>query len=332
MTAPPTRRRLIGITAAAAGLCLLPPGRPVRADTHLVTWRGQAMGAVASLQIHHHDETAARRLIERAVAEVRRLEGIFSLYRDDSSLAMLNRHGALAAPPPELVDVLAASRRARQLTAGAFDPTVQAIWTVYREHFSRPDADPAGPPAAVLERTLSLVGLDRVFFDRNRVALARPGMALTFNGIAQGYATDRIVEILRAGGLTSSLVDMGEPRALGSTPSGSPWQVGIASPEEPGRISEVVEVVDQAVATSGGYGFRFDREGRFNHLLDPRTGRSAGLHRSVTVVHRSATEADALSTAFSFLAADEIASVLKQLGQGEVRLLTSAGERRVLRA
>jgi thiamine biosynthesis lipoprotein len=326
-----SRRRFIGITAAAAGLALLPLGRAARAGAHAVAWHGQAMGAVASLQIHHHDEAAAHRLIERAVEEVRRLEAIFSLYRDDSALTRLNRHGALVAPPSDLVDLLVASRRAWEVTGGAFDPTVQALWTLYSGHFSRPAADPNGPPDDALKRALSLVGLDRVAFDRNRVALPRAGMGLTFNGIAQGYATDRVVEILRAGGITSSLVDMGEPRALGSALAGAPWKVGIESPDEPGRVLDVVEVVDQAVATSGAYGFQFDRDGRFNHLLDPRTGRSARLYRSVMVVHPSATDADALSTAFSVLTADEIASVLERLGKGEVRLLTSTGERRVLR-
>jgi thiamine biosynthesis lipoprotein len=332
MTASLTRRRLIGITAAAAGLALLPLGTRARADARLITWRGQAMGAFASLQIHHHDQAAAGSLIERAIAEVRRLEGIFSLYRDDSALVALNRRGVLVAPPPELVDLLAASRRYHALTAGAFDPTVQALWTLYREHFSTPGADPDGPPAALREAALSLVGFNAVAFDQNRVALPRRGMALTFNGIAQGYATDRILEILRSGGVTSSLVDMGEPRALGPSAAGTPWRVGIASPDEPARVSEVVELVDRAVATSGAYGFRFDREGRFNHLLDPRTGRSAELHRSVTVLHQSATEADALSTAFSFMTENEIASVLVQLGEGEVRLRTPSGESRSLRA
>ena len=49
-----TRRRVIGITAAAAGLSLVPLGRAGRAEASLVTWRGHAMGALASLQIHHH--------------------------------------------------------------------------------------------------------------------------------------------------------------------------------------------------------------------------------------------------------------------------------------
>ena len=35
-------------------------------------------------------------------------------------------------------------------------------------------------------------------------------MGLTLNGIAQGYVTDRVVGILRAEGIDTRLVDMGE--------------------------------------------------------------------------------------------------------------------------
>jgi thiamine biosynthesis lipoprotein len=173
---------------------------------------------------------------------------------------------------------------------------------------------------------LERVGFGRVNFDANRVALSRRGMGLTLNGIAQGYVTDRVVGILRAGGIDSSLVDMGEPRAMGSHPSGRPWRVGITDPLDPARIGETLNVVGQAVATSGAYGFRFDPRGRFNHLLDPRTGASAHLYRSVTTVMPSATAADALSTAFSLMPVAAIARTLRQLGEGQVRLTTETGE------
>jgi thiamine biosynthesis lipoprotein len=325
-----SRRRFIGISAAAAGLGLLPFGRAAKADAHLVTWRGQAMGAVATLQVHHHDRSAAERLVERSLAEVRRFEAVFSLYREDSALAGLNRHGALVAPPADLVALLTECRRWWELTDGAFDPTVQVLWTLYRDHFSKPNANPHGPAATALRDALERVGFGQVAFDLNRIVLPRRGMGLTLNGIAQGYITDRVVDILRAGGIGSSLVDMGEPRAVGPHPSGEPWRVGIADPDRPEQVEDTLEAIDRAVATSGSYGFRFDRDGRFNHLLDPQTGASAHLHRGVTVIKETAAAADALSTAFSLLPEDGIATVLRKVG-GEVRLVTADGKRRILR-
>jgi thiamine biosynthesis lipoprotein len=263
---------------------------------------------------------------------VHRLEQVFSLYREDTALVALNRHGILVAPPADLVAVLAECRRCWEMTGGAFDPTVQALWILYRDHFSRADADPQGPKERELRRALERVGFGQVTFDANRIVLPRRGIGLTLNGIAQGYVTDRVVDILRAGGIVSSLVDMGEPRAVGSRPSGEPWRVGISDPDRPERIGETLEVADQAVATSSAYGFRFDHQGRFNHLFDPRTGMSAELYRSVTVTMPSGTAADALSTAFSLMPPEDIGLALRRQGTGQVRLVTAAGERLVLHA
>ena len=327
-----TRRRAIGITAAAAGLTLVPLGGAARPEANLVTWRGQAMGALASLQIHHTDRNAAERLVRQAVSELRRLEKIFSLYREDSALVALNRSGVLPSPPQELIFLLDECRRCWELTDGAFDPTVQALWTLYHEHFSKQGHDPAGPSAAALQAALDKVGFRCVAFDSNRIVLGRRGMGLTLNGIAQGYATDRIVAILRAGGIERSLVDMGESRAVGSRDEGAPWRVGIADPDAPERLGETLEIVDRAVATSGAYGFRFDPGGRFNHLLDPNSGASARLYKSVTVIARTATEADGLSTAFSLLPRERIEWALRTVKDGQVRLTTELGERMVLSA
>lgn len=330
MTTSLTRRRVIGITAAAAGLSLVPIGRAARAQTALVTWQGHAMGAVASLQLHHPDREAAERLIERAIAEARRLEAIFSLYREDSALATLNRTGILVAPPPELVELMRACQGFSELTSGAFDPTVQPLWMLYFNHFSKPGADRSGPPRAAVEATLAHVGMHKVLVGPDRIAFARRGMGVTLNGIAQGFLTDRVVELLRSEGFDHCLVDLGESRALGKRGDGEPWRIALQGSDGGASVDEILPVIDRAVATSGAYGFRFDPEGRFHHLFDPATGTCAALYRSVTVVTQTATTADALSTAFSLMTSEAIAKALEAVGGGEVHLTTGAGERMVV--
>ncbi|MDJ1158198.1 FAD:protein FMN transferase [Chelatococcus sp. SYSU_G07232] len=326
MTEQLTRRRFIALSAAAGGLALLPPGAArAAARPEVVTWRGTVLGAVATFQIHHHDRAAGEHLVARALAEVRRLEGLFSLYRADSLLVALNRQGALAAPPADFMALLEDCRRFAELTDGAFDPTVQPLWRLYADHFARPGADPAGPGEEAVSAALARVGHVHLLVGRDRVAFARRGMALTLNGIAQGFVTDHVVDLLRAEGIAHSLVDMGEVRALGPRPDGRPWAVGIADPSAPGALAATLPLTDRAVATSAPSGFRFDPGGAFHHLFDPRTGRSPGRYASVTVVMPTATEADALSTAFSLMAPDDIRRVLGRIGHGTARLTLAEG-------
>ena len=79
--------------------------------------------------------------------------------------------------------------------------TVQPLWNVYAAHFfgSEPPS-PQGPEPRAIGQALALVDWQGVDVTCRRIAMAQPGMGLTLNGIAQGYLTDRIVDILRANG------------------------------------------------------------------------------------------------------------------------------------
>lgn len=310
MAATLTRRRVIAIGAVAAGLSLL-PHRLLRAEgVPTRVWRGVALGADASLTIAHPDPAEADRLIALSLEEVSRLERVFSLYRADSALRRLNRDGVLDAPPTDLVRLLAQAAAFGRSTGGAFDPTVQPLWQLYAGHFARPGADPAGPPAGAVRAARALVDVRALRVEPDHIAFAAPGMAVTLNGIAQGYITDRVTERLKAEGMDRVLVDMGELRALGHHPSGRPWTVGLADPADPDRTVETLELADSALATTGGYGTRFDAAGRFAHLFDPASGACAAHWQAVTVQAPDATTADALSTALSVVPEDRVPAIL----------------------
>ena len=334
MTKGLSRRRFIRVSAAAAGLALIPisdridAGQGAGSAEHLRIWRGTALGADAMLQIHHPDPAEADRLIECCLAETRRLEGIFSLYVEDSAIRRLNRAGRLDAPPLELVELLGQSAETNRLSGGAFDITVQPLWDLYANHFSQTGADPNGPSKGAIQATLRRIGFDSVRVDPAEIAFARPGMAVTLNGIAQGYITDKIVALLRDSGVDRSLVDMGETRAIGGRPDGGPWIVGLEDPRHPGEIAERIAIKNLAVATSGGYGTLFDAAGRFNHIFDPRTGTTSARYLSVSVVAGRAAVADAYSTAFSLMPLEATNRLVESLGM-EAHFVLADGARRV---
>jgi thiamine biosynthesis lipoprotein len=313
-----TRRRFIRISGAVAGVSLAAFGAglalPGRTSPLFHEWRGVALGADASLELYHPDAAEAERLIADALEEVHRLERVFSLYDNTSALCQLNRDGQLADPPEELVELLAMSERYSRSTDGAFDATVQPLWTLYAKHFGVENADPNGPSPADIADAVAKCGHQRVTVDTGRIAFDRSGMGLTLNGIAQGYITDRVAELLHARGVTHTLVDMGETRALDAHPAGRPWSVGIKNPRAEDRLIATITLDNQAVSTSGGYGTQFDAAGRFNHIFDPATGSCASRYLSVSVVAPTAACADALSTALSVLPLDRASAALADAG------------------
>lgn len=305
------RRQLL---IMAAALPLVAWRVQSNAEAAPLRWQGLAMGAPASLVLHHGGDTAgAQAALKATLAELSRLEAIFSLFRADSVLSQLNRTGHVNHAPSEFVSLLGTALDMAALSDGVFDPSIQPLWNLYFEHFVV--AGNTQPPAAEqVARASSLVDWRSVRLAGSTVSLARPGMGVSLNGVAQGFITDRCTEVLRAHGFSHMLVDMGEPRAVAAKPDGSAWQIGLADPRQPGQALHTLSVLNQAVATSGGYGTRLDAGGRYTHLINPRSGRTAPASESVTVVAPTATQADALSTALALIPRTEMAARLTLLG------------------
>lgn len=267
-----SRRRVLTIAAAA----LL--ARPARASTPAI-WTGRAMGAEARIVLRGADPVQVRHLFRRVEAELARVEGHFSLHAD-SELTRLNRDGRLSHPAPEMLAVLRLSDRVHHATGGAFDPTIQRVWR----------AVATGGDVAAARRS---VGWNRVRVSKAGIALA-PGMALTFNGIAQGHAADRIAALLRAEGFGDVLIDMGEVMALGTNGTRD-WLAGIAAPD--GAELARVGLSDRALATSSPLGTRIG--GGAAHILHPSG--TPPRWSTVAVSAPDAATADALSTAFCLI-------------------------------
>ncbi len=286
--APLSRRRLLTIAAGSAAIAAL--ARPATAlSSSLVQWQGAALGAEARLLLPRDGAGPA---IDLCLAEVERLEGILSLYRPDSALCTLNRTGTLSAPPPELVAVLSTALALARETGGAFDPTVQPLWTEGKVALPR-------------------VGWRGLEVDSQRIRFTRPGMAVTLNGIAQGYVTDRVADLLRRRGYDHVLVNLGETRALGPRPDGRPWRVA------PDAASPAVPLSAGALATS---------DPATGAIVDPRTGAPARSWSRVSVACPTAMIADGLSTALCLLSEAEAVPLLQTMGATRAQVTDTAGK------
>jgi thiamine biosynthesis lipoprotein len=321
-----SRRNALKIITSAVGMSLL-PGAAGRSSATIpsVHWRGIVMNAPAQLHLYGIDRTHGQRSIRRAILEARRLEAIFSLYRPDSAVRRLNQNGRIAAPPPELVELLNEACAISVVTDGAFDVTMQPLWQLYAMHFAQVPEVSEGPPADELARVSELIDYRFLTISSDEISFARKGMAVSLNGIVQGYVTDRVTDLLRAEGFANMTVDLGEARMTGTRPDGAPWGVAIQDPTVEGKMLDSLSLSDGAVATSQPAGTIFEPTGRHHHLFDPRTGRSVNYYRSVTVQAANATRADGLSTGLSILPPERLRAVSRSFADVRAVVLKADG-------
>lgn len=276
------RRRFLAISASTLAV-----GGPAHAVTE--SWRGVALGSLASIRIGGVGRAETQETFAAVEAELSRLEDVFSLYRADSAIATLNRTGRLEMPPVDLVAVLDLSDRLHIATGGAFDPTVQPLW----QHFAGSSANRES-----VEEVRGLVGWSGLRRDGDAIVFARPGMAITLNGIAQGYITDRIAALFRSRGFADVLIDAGEVAVLGRNQRMS-WDAAVADSQ--GNIVQWLTLRDRCLATSSPLAMTLAVDGQVGHILDPRPGRSGPTRRLVAISAPSAAVADGLATACCLL-------------------------------
>ncbi|AUX48380.1 hypothetical protein SOCE26_099140 [Sorangium cellulosum] len=290
--------------ASPAASAASPPASPAR-----VAVDARAMGTSLVLAAYTSaamDEAAVRSRLEKAIAEIRRLEALMTTWRPDSELSRVNTSagkGAVAVSPESLA-VIEKSLWISERSGGVFDITFEAMHGLWK--FDE-DIDDNVPRRDDVERARALIDYRQIKIDRAQrtVMLGKPGMRMSLGGIAKGYAVDAAAGVLRAEGLSSFLVQAGGDLYIaGKKPDGSPWRAGVRDPrgQDTNDYFAMIEVEDHAFSTAGDYERSFLKDGRrYHHIIDPRTGFPASESRSVTIWAKDALTADAVDDAVFIL-------------------------------
>jgi len=269
---------------------------------------GFALGSEVSMLALHPSKSVAVEALDAAFAELETVESVMSIYRGESQLSELNRRGTLQTPHPYLVSVLKTAQQAAERSNGAFDVTVQPLWDLY----TSAKKENRLPSRGEIEKVRTRVDWRKLSLSNDRITLKSPGMAITLNGIAQGFAADRAVAALRDRGVTHGLLNTGEIAALGRKASNDPWVVGVQHPRREDAFAGLARLEGLCLSTSGDYETTFSNDFLYNHIFDPSTGCSPTAFSSVTVVCASGVEADALSTAVFVAGPGKGAQLLEQ--------------------
>jgi thiamine biosynthesis lipoprotein len=274
-----------------------------------------AFGTTVSIQLVMDDGPRAERAIADAFACAKSIDSLMSIYSEASQVHALNRYGRIERPHPHLLEVLKVSRKLAEMTDGAFDVTVQPLWAASMGRADRRQAR-------------ELVSWRDLVFDTRKVELRRPGMAVTLNGIAQGYATDIALAALREHGVRQALLDIGEFRNAGRRSAARPWVVGIQDPRRRDSIIGSVGMDGRGVATSGDYETPFTDDFSQHHIWDPHTGYSPVELAGVTVLAPDTTMADGLSTALMVMGMEKGMTLAERLEGVDAVFIDKKGQRR----
>lgn len=261
------------------------------AATH---WRERQLigfGTTLSLQVAHDTGTLAEQALDEAIATVRHVEALMSLFKADSALSRLNRDGVLHDPHPDLVQVLMIAQDVSRRSGGAFDVTVQPLWEVFDQASRRQ----ALPTDAQLVSARSAVGWQKLTVQPELIRLEHAGMGVTLNGIAQGFAADLVKSRLQAMGVRHALINTGEWAHLGQSTQSQPWVLGVANPRDESNLLARVVLDGRSLATSADNACHFSQDKLHHHIFNPHTGDSPPELAGVSVAASSCVMADALT-------------------------------------
>jgi thiamine biosynthesis lipoprotein len=257
-------------------------------------------------------------------------DSVFSLintasnsYVRESEVSDFNADGSLREPSLTFKNMLDSCRKFHRQSEGYFEPTLYPLlkaWGFSFEEREQMDSSKVTSLRALVGFETGLLSSDSGFF------AAQEGVRLDITGLGEGYAIDKLAEVLDGAGVVNYLVEIGgEMKGKGFNPKGESWIIGIEDPAQAelgitNSLLTKVTLSGLALSSSGNYRkFYIDEQGnRRPHLIDPKTGFPVSHSMvAVSVLAPSATQADALATAFMAMGPDRAKLLAERLPRVE---------------
>ncbi|WP_300670386.1 FAD:protein FMN transferase [Desulfoluna sp.] len=263
--------------------------------------------------------------VTRRLAEINRS---MSVYDPESEISRFNRaeQGESVSVSSDLLTVFSVGSRIYALTDGSWDATVGPLVNLWG--FGPAKAAERLPEDAEVAQALARVGFGAISRQgETRLVKNQAGLYLDFGSIAKGYGVDAVARLLREKKIHHFLVEIGgEVYGEGLRMDGTPWRVGINTPERGAMVGDLFQVrplKGQALATSGDYRNYREVDGRiWTHVINPRTGRPVdnGV-TSASVLAGSAVFADGLATALMVMGPEKGLPLVNRLDGVECLLV-----------
>ncbi len=231
----------------------------------------KAMGSPCEIQLYADTQSRAKQAANVAIADVHRLEALYSRYRSDSFLSAINRvasAGGCITVDDETAGLLNYAATCYDQSDGLFDITSGILRRAWRFDLGKL------PDQQQIQELLDKVGWHRLLWAPPVLEFPKPGMEIDFGGVVKEYAVDRAAALCWEAGIRHGVVNLGgDIKVIGSRADGSPWRVGIRHPRRKETVMQTILLREGALASSGDYERCIMVDGvRYGHILNPKTG------------------------------------------------------------
>ena len=243
------------------------------------------MGTEVTITVVARSHEEGEAAIDAGMAELRRLDAMMSLYKDDSEITRVNL--AAGKNPvkvsPEMIEVVEHAVEISKLSGGVFDVTIGPLVVLWQMRLKEGKT----PTDGEIARVRPLVNYRNIVIDKkaSTIFLKKPGMIMDFGGM-KGYIADRVADLFKKRGIDNAIIAVaGDIWVLGHREDGKPWRIGVQHPREHDKTLAVLDLSDKYISTSGDYErFVIKENKRYHHIIDPRTGKPSKGTISATLI------------------------------------------------
>jgi thiamine biosynthesis lipoprotein len=286
------------------------------------------LGSPFEITVVAKDTIQGNYFIDKAVAEVKRIENLISDWIPTTQISEVNKNAGInpVKVDDEVFQLVTRANKISKLTNGAFDISYASMDKIWKFDGSMKDM----PTKEAIKNSVEKIGYEKIIMNDSAktIFLEQKGMKLGLGGIGQGYIADKVKALLKNEGCQSGIVNVsGDINTWGKQIDGKPWTIGIINPMNKNKVFATFPLEDSAVETSGSYEkFVMFNGVRYSHIIDPRTGYPATGIVSVSVFAKQTEIADALATGIFVLGIDVGLDLVNQLKGIECIIVDDKGK------
>lgn len=278
------------------------------------------LGTVVEIQVKSNDEQKAEDATNKAFAEIKRIDDLFTTYNQSSAVWKINNsQDSILFVDPEVYNLIVLCDSVTKTSNDCFDISLDNLIKVWGFDSGNLHL----PKKESIDSALTICGWNNIKIAEQNKIIKKNNVRLNFGAIAKGYAVDKALDMIIKSGINDALVNAGgEIKVIGSE-----WIVGIQHPRVENEIIKKIKLKNNSVATSGDYEQYFEVDGiRYHHILNPKTGYPEKGLQSVTIINKSNAYADALATAVFVMGKEYGMKLIDKLKNTEAMIIDNDGK------